>query len=126
MDREKAEEGIKRIVSRAEGDGDVLGVVVFGSFVDSESFNDVDIALVVPEEEKRFDKLLEYQPYDDFFDISIFQDLPVYVRIEVVRNGEIRYFHDFDRLYDIFFRTVQDFERFEPFYRDYLEGVVNG
>ena len=126
MDREDAEKVINDIVEMAEEDDDVVGVVLFGSFLTSESFNDVDLAIIVPDEDKRFDKLLKFQPYDDFFDLSVFEDLPIYVRAEIVREGKLVYSQDYDMVLDIFFRTIQDFESFEPFYHDYLRGVVDG
>ena len=61
-----------------------------------------------------------------FFDLSVFEDLPIYVKVEIVRKGKIVYSQDYDRVFDIFFRTIQDFESFEPFYHEYLRGVVEG
>lgn len=53
------------------------------------------------------------------FDIQIFQDLPIFVRKEVLK-GKVIYCQDEDQLYDIAYQTIKEFEHFKKYYYDYL------
>ena len=55
---------------------------------------------------------------NDIFDIHIFQDLPLYIRASVLK-GRILYDKD-KEIYDIFRRTVQDYEDYRRGYFDYI------
>ena len=53
------------------------------------------------------------------FDIQIFQDLPIFIRKEVLK-GKVIYCQDEDQLYDIAYQTIKEFEHFKKYYYDYL------
>lgn len=55
----------------------------------------------------------------NLFDIQIFQDLPLYVKKEVLK-GKVLYTRDKKELYDIAIHTIQDFAFFEPHFLDYI------
>lgn len=57
------------------------------------------------------------------FDVTIFQDLPLYMRQDVVR-GKVLYAADMTFLYDVDRRTYQDFEDFKHRFYDYIKGGV--
>ncbi len=59
-------------------------------------------------------------------DVSIFQQLPIYVRQRVLQEAEPLLVKDHDQLDEIAFQTIREFERFEPHYREYLEAVARG
>ena len=59
-------------------------------------------------------------------DISIFQQLPIYIRKRVIKEGKILLMKDFDELYDIVIDTIKEFDDFKKIYKMYLEGVMNG
>ena len=52
-------------------------------------------------------------------DIQIFQLLPSYVQIEVLK-GKVLYVKEEDRLYEIANETIEEYEEFYPFYLDYF------
>ncbi|MHA1782795.1 MAG: hypothetical protein ACTSUL_05130 [Promethearchaeota archaeon] len=56
---------------------------------------------------------------DDIFDIQIYQLLPIYVQIEVLK-GKVLYVKNIDFLYQIANETIEEFEDFYPLYLDYL------
>lgn len=68
-------------------------------------------------------KRLEYLSRTDL-DVQVFQQLPVYVRHRVLKDGKILFVRDEDLLYDVAFRTVRAFEDFRPYYRVYLAAVA--
>jgi hypothetical protein len=57
-------------------------------------------------------------------DIQIFQQLPLYVKMRVLRDGKTIFCKNEDSLYDLSFSTIRQFENFKPRYLSYLEGVL--
>jgi predicted nucleotidyltransferase len=128
-------EGIKillgRLIARAEKDPDVLGVILFGSHArgDAELGSDLDVCLVLdrdalprpglPASRKR----LEYLASSDL-DVTIFQQLPLYVRTRILREGRVVFVRDEDRLYALAIQTARAFEGFRHHYRRYLDAVA--
>lgn len=83
--------------------------------------SDIDICIFYDgskEEAERFRiKLLSLLP--SRFDVQIFQSLPLYVRKEVLKGTPI-YVKDEDFLYEIAFKTIQEFEDFKKYFYDYI------
>ena len=71
-----------------------------------------------------FKKRLNYlKGVSDKFDIQIFQQLPLYVRISVLRDGRILYLKDKKRLYNLAYETLKSYTFFEKYYLDYIGQV---
>ena len=83
--------------------------------------SDIDICLYFDEEKENLSKIrLELlKKFDDKFDIQMFQLLPLYVQVEVLK-GKILYMKEEDRIYEIANETIDEFEEFYPFYLDYI------
>lgn len=119
-----------KILIHAQGDPDVLAVILFGSRARGEATpaSDVDICLVlvdrIHEPVDMSKKKLEYLQFVGV-DVHIFQQLPLYVRRRVIREGKVKFVRDEDRLYEIAFRTAQAFEDFKYRYFEYLEMVAD-
>lgn len=107
-------------------DKDVLAVILFGSYARGETHRDIDICLVMfPQAaSKGFDKRTEYSA--EKLDVQVFQDLPLYIRKRILKDGSILHCKDEDLLYDIAIKTVKEFELSRPKYELYLEGVAHG
>ncbi len=123
----RAIENLKR---RAAQDEDILAIISFGSYARKESHSDVDVCLVMRpkrhEELYMSEKRLGYLTFlGGDFDVQVFQQLPLYVRIRVIREGRVELCKDEPALYDLAFQTIKDFEQFEHIYLDYLEAVAN-
>ncbi|MEM3146906.1 MAG: nucleotidyltransferase domain-containing protein [Archaeoglobaceae archaeon] len=105
-----------------------MAVILFGSIVRGESHDrsDIDICLVLRsvhwEVEKLAQKRFEYLHFD--LDIKLFQQLPLYVRSRVLKEGRVLLVKDEDQLYEIAIRTAKEFEDFKHIYRDYLEAIA--
>lgn len=56
----------------------------------------------------------------DKYDVQIFQDLPLYVRINVLK-GKLIYSKDEQFAYDKIYETIKLFEDYKKYYYDYLE-----
>ncbi len=119
---------LKKISEKARNDGDVLAVMLFGSYARNEKFSDMDVCVVLKQE--KFDHLflskkrLEYLTAFPNMDIQIFQQLPLYIKMRVLKEGKTIFCRNEDLLYDLSFSTIRQFEYFKPRYLSYLEGVL--
>lgn len=100
-------------------------VILFGSYSQNKQnkLSDIDFAVYYDGDSKqRFKfriKLMAKLP--DSFDVQIFQDLPLYVRIEVLK-GKLIYAKDETFAYDIAYETIKKYgDGFKRYYEDYIE-----
>lgn len=80
------------------------------------NLSDIDIAVFYEgnnDERFKFRMKILGRVKDDF-DIQTFQDLPVYIRKEIISHGKMIYFREYDRIFDIFMHTIREFEDFKP------------
>ena len=125
----KKERELEGIVTTAQKDQEILGVLLFGSVAREQQTprSDVDVCLVLLHQ--RYDALflsrkkIEYMKQFDF-DAHIFQQLPLYIRHRVLREGKVLFCRDEDLLYSVAFQTAQAFEDYKPIYREYLKEVA--
>jgi len=117
------------IVKKAKKDKDILAVILFGSFARKEPHHDIDVCLVLyPKKHAKLSlsrKKLEYLTDFNKTDIQVYQQLPIYIRARILKEGKVLFCKNEDTLYDIAFETIKDFNDFEPRYKTYLEGVMN-
>lgn len=119
---------IEKLLTRVCQDTEVLAVLLFGSAARDEQvpLSDVDICLVM--RAKSFEptdlshKRLEYMK-DNSLDVRIFQQLPLYIRVRVLKEGRILFVRDENQLYELAFRTARAFEDFKHIYYGYLKEV---
>jgi hypothetical protein len=121
---------LQKLLARVQQDEDVLAAFLFGSVVRGEQLysSDIDLCLVLAPNPLPFEpaalshKRLDYLK-DFSFDIQIFQQLPIYVRRRVLKEGRLLFVRDESRLYELAIRTAQAFEDFRPIYLSYLEEI---
>lgn len=118
------------LLEKATFDRDVLAVILFGSKATGKGhkLSDIDISIVLMH--GRYDSLamshkrLEYLRDHDF-DIQIFQQLPIYIRQRIIMDGRVLFCRDETMLYELSFRTAQEFEDYKHIHHDYLKEVAN-
>jgi predicted nucleotidyltransferase len=107
----------------------VLGVILFGSQArgDAGPGSDIDVCFVLGPDApcglEASRKRLEYLAGSDL-DVTVFQQLPLYIRSRILKERRVVFVRDEDRLYDLAIRTCRAFENFRPYYQCYLDAVA--
>ncbi len=113
------------ITEKAKKDAEIIGVILFGSYLRGNSFNDVDIVLVGKSEltkDTMYQKRINYMKELPMkFDVQIFQLLPLRLRKEVL-SGQVLY--DTCELYDLAYETIKEYDHFKKYLDDYVRGVI--
>lgn len=123
---------LDRLIDRAREDERVVALLRFGSSVEDEQrARDVDVAVVFSRPASRSSAdTLDYHALSSGqrhsgLDVSVFHELPVYVRQRVLAEAEPILVEDEDELYEVAIATVKEYERFRPHHRRYLEAVAD-
>lgn len=123
---------VERLIEKVKLDEAVLAVMLFGSRARGEEMptSDIDLCLVLPPgrgttAEQTSVRMTYLEESSERLGIRIFQELPLYIRRRVLREGKVLFCRDLDALYGIACRTAQAFEDFKPIYRQYLEQVAH-
>lgn len=103
-------EDLKRDLGFLAQRSDVLAVMLFGSAVRGDSLkerSDIDIC-VVARDCKDHTKLLreiwrKVDVHRKGYDVRIFEDLPLYIKIQVIREGKVVFTKDVYELYEYFY-----------------------
>lgn len=120
---------LDRLLARARVDGEILAVILFGSAVRGETTPDSDIDVCLVLHDRSRDRRLLTQVRLDYasqgdLDVQVFQQLPLFVRSRVLKEGKVLFVRDEDALYELAARTTRAFEAFKPSYRAYLAEVL--
>ncbi|MHA1616204.1 MAG: nucleotidyltransferase domain-containing protein [Candidatus Njordarchaeales archaeon] len=105
MDNEKIRE-IKKQVRKIFDLQEVHSILIFGSFAKGEisERSDIDICVVAPgvkNKEKFTNKIAGMLPKN--YDVCLFELLPLYMKIEVIKNHIVLYTKDILELYEYFY-----------------------
>jgi predicted nucleotidyltransferase len=117
---ERIDRAVQRI--RFLGGDKVRFIVLYGSASEGHMKEDSDIDICVyydAADASEFRLTVLSDLFDDIYDIKIFQQLPLPLRMEVLK-GRVLYEDDTPFLYDKAYETVKEFESFKPRYYDYL------
>lgn len=111
-------------------DEKVIAVILFGSYGRGEEYRDIDLCIVLNKKYSNIEMSKEALIYTSIlsskFDISIFQQLPLYIRKRVLKEGKILFCKDESLLYKIAFLTIREFNLFEKYYDAYLARIKDG
>ena len=102
-------------------------IILYGSYAEGKQtpLSDIDIAVYYDGSKKeRFKfRMLILGKVNDKYDIQTFQDLPLYVKKEIMK-GKILYTKDNRYIYDLNYQINKEFENFKYRYYDYIKGGV--
>ncbi len=86
---------------------EVHSILVFGSHAKGESTwrSDVDVCIVVPEVGKK-SKILGkiWEIVGGKYDLWLFEELPLYMKIEIIKNHQILHSKDIPELFEYFYQ----------------------
>ena len=96
-------------------------VILYGSQAigKANKFSDYDFAVYYEGNKNERYKFMLNANFDKKFDVKVFQDLPLYIRKDVLK-GKIIYTKNITFVYDIAYETIKAFERFKKAYYEYL------
>lgn len=92
----------------------VLGILLYGSAAKDERTerSDIDVCVVAPgvHDKLRFSRSIMAQVKDERYDVRLFELLPLYLKIQVIEEGEVIHARDVYELYEYFysFRKLWD------------------
>ena len=111
MDKEKI---IMEIAKRKDliADKRIVAVYLFGSVADGriDAFSDVDIC-VIGGGFSWDEKLRIMGSFPDSYDVSFFEDLPIWIKMRVLRGVSV-IVNNKERVYDICFESLHEYEDF--------------
>ncbi len=123
---EKDRKLIDIFTRKIDKDPRFIGVILFGSALNSDNYRDIDIALIsttppIPDKEKL--KIIVSTP--EKFDIRFLEDFPLNIAKDVIQ-GRLILNKDYDKVFDRFVSIFQEWELFRPSFELYLEVSKNG
>jgi hypothetical protein len=98
-----------------ELENNVFAILIYGSYVRGEAHqrSDIDVCIVLKSNKKEkirniFRKILRISAKNEKYDIRIFEQMPLFMRIGVIENGEVIYAKNLSELneYFYFFRKL--------------------
>ncbi|HEY0088071.1 MAG TPA: nucleotidyltransferase domain-containing protein [Candidatus Lokiarchaeia archaeon] len=100
---------IREDFSKIIGKKNILGILLFGSYLNGEETNrsDKDICIVAPEEDEYriFSEILEKINIGlKKYDIHFFSALPLYIKIQIIESGIVIYSSDELELFEYFYK----------------------
>ena len=98
-------------------------VFLFGSHAYGKPAKDSDIDVAIyydASKRERFKALLKLLAEFPGLDLHIFQDLPLYIRKEVLK-GKLLFYRNRSFVYDIAYETIRKWEDFKKYYYDYID-----
>jgi predicted nucleotidyltransferase len=93
-------------------------IAIYGSAAAGKSttLSDIDMAVYYDgNKDERFTfRIRLLGRIENNFDVHIFQDLPLYIRKEIISHGKMVHYRGFNRIFDVFIRTIKEYENFKP------------
>ena len=117
---EKIDRAVQKIKSL--GGDKVRFITLYGSASEDRMKEDSDIDISVYYDDadaSEFRLKVLSELFDDVYDIKIFQQLPLPLRMQVLK-GKVLYADDTPFMYDKAYEAIKEFESFKRGYYDYL------
>lgn len=125
MDKQKIVQKIRSL----DKDDKIEFIVLFGSYLTKNynSFSDIDMAIFYDDsKDERFKFRVKVSgELPNKYDIQIFQDLPLFIRDEIIKKGKIIYKKSFEKTSMIYFNAVKEISFFKK-YLDYYNKALKG
>lgn len=123
------EPDISNVITKIKdiGRAKIIFIVLYGSVAKGKSISlsDIDIAVYYHGDKKeRFDfRIKILGRVNNKFDIQTFQDLPLYIQNDILSTGKVIYYKEYKDIFNIFMKTIREFEDFRPRLELYYSGM---
>jgi len=123
---EKDHKTLENFTKKIDKDPLFIGIILFGSALHSNNYNDIDIALIstsppISDQEKL--KIILSTP--EKFDVRFLEDFPLNIAKDVI-CGKLILNKDYNEVFDRFVSIIQNWELFRPSFELYLEVSKSG
>lgn len=131
LEQNQKENIIKDIVSALAKHNEIVVAYVFGSFVQSDYFSDIDLGILIKEKQVTpldFELKLEIELEDIVHypvDVRILNNAPLSFCQNVIRHGRVILDGDANLRADFTGNILKQYFDFAPFRRRYLKEVTN-
>lgn len=134
LDFNERQGALQPIVTRLAQRPEILAVVLYGSFLKSETFRDIDLALLVDEQKLLPEQFLDYE-LDRLGELARLSKFPLDIRIVnrapvlfryAVTQGQVLFCRDARIWVEFCERTWGEYLDFEPVARRYIEELAHG
>ncbi len=116
---------IEELLKIAKRNKNIIAVVLFGSFArGKKTAKDIDICMFLKKTDHKI--IIKISSVSDKFDVHIFEDLPVYIRQRILKEGRIIYCSDNKLLYEIAISAVKEIEDYIKYYNNYMGAMKHG
>ncbi len=82
----------------------VLAVLIFGSAVDGDECRDIDVCIVAPEGYDIREVFKRIDVSGKRYDVWLFEELPLYMKLEVIEKHVVVFSRDLLELYEYFYK----------------------
>ena|SRR3989344_1864348 len=112
-----------------KADKEVIAVLLYGSCARGENGRDIDICLFLDKKYSNLQMSKKRVKYSSIlpskYDIHIFQQLPLYIRSTILKEGKVLLCKKEDKIYEIAIQTIKEFEMYKKIYYNYLKAIEN-
>ncbi len=117
------------LIKESKKDKRILSIILFGSTARGKKNRDIDICIVLYKKTSNLEmskiRLKFSLILRENYDIHVFQQLPLYIRKEILKDGKILISKNNKKLYEIAFQTIKEFNLYEKIYKNYLYSIKN-
>ena len=118
-------ENIKNIAKKIAKIKNVKAVYLFGSYARKEQhgLSDIDLCVIGDLSEKEELEIMGY--CTDNLDVSAFNQLPIYIKIRVFREGKTLVVKDTKYLDYVKLKTIKEYLDYKPLINKYIREALN-
>src|SRR3989338_6860153 len=115
----------KNLLDRLKKIKGVQAIYLFGSCARGKTgpLSDIDICIIGKLSENQKSAIIVDFP--EKFDISFFDELPVYIKFRVFKEGKALFARNTEFVNIIKFKTLQEYLDFKPLINRYIKEVLN-
>lgn len=105
---------LKQIVKELESVKSIEAIYLFGSVATGKANLNSDIDVCIIGNLTESEKNSAWRKFDEKYDVSFFEELPIWIKIRVFKDGKALFVRDKKLVTKLIFKTVHEYEDFKP------------